>query len=197
MASENKDEITLLLKRWQVGDRDAESKIFELLLPELRKIAACCFRNERSGHTLQPTALVNEAFLRLAAAKNIDWQDRGHFLALAARIMRRYLIDYARPRPSIHFLPLEGLPERVLGKHTNLELAVAVDALLDELAKESHQRRAVVELKFFLGLTDAEAAEALNLTLHTFQREWHRARKWLFERLTTEPWTTLPNKMTI
>jgi RNA polymerase sigma-70 factor, ECF subfamily len=194
MVGQN-NEITHLLRRWQGGDADAEAKIFELLLPELRKIAACCFRNERSGHTLQPTALVNEAFLRLAVAKNIEWQDRGHFLAVAARIMRRYLIDHARSRPSIQFLPMEGLPERVLGKHSKLELAVAVDALLDELARECHQRRAVVELKFFLGLTDAEAAEALNLTLHTFQREWHRARKWLFERLTTEPWKALPSKM--
>jgi RNA polymerase sigma-70 factor, ECF subfamily len=181
-------EITQLLQRWRGGDREAESKIFDLLMPELRKIAARCFRHERAGNSLQPTLLVNEAFLRLAAAKNIDWQHRGHFLAVAARIMRRYLIDHARSRPSVQFLPMEGLPEGLLGKRSKLELAVAVDALLDDLAKESQQRRAVVELKFFLGLGDAEAADALNLKLHTFQREWHRARKWLFERLTTEPW---------
>jgi RNA polymerase sigma factor (TIGR02999 family) len=190
-----KGEITQLLQEWRLGSPEAEAKIFEELLPELRKIAACCFRRERSGHSLQPTLLVNEAFLRLAKAKNIDWQNRGHFLAISAIIMRRYLIDHARSRPSIQFLPMEGLPERVLGNHTKLELAVAVDTLLDELAKESHQRRAVVELKFFLGMTDSEAAESLNLTLHTFQREWHRARKWLFERLTTEPWKTLPAKI--
>jgi len=194
MATE-KDEITQLLRLWQFGDRDAESKIFELLLPELRKIAACCFRNERSAHTLQPTALVNEAFLRLAVAKNIDWQDRGHFLAISARIMRRYLIDYGRSRPSVQFLPMEGLPERVLGKHTKLELATAVDALLVELAKHSPQRAAVVELKFFLGMTDSEAAEALNITLRTLQREWHLARKWLFKRLSTEPWKTSSSQM--
>jgi RNA polymerase sigma-70 factor (ECF subfamily) len=162
-------------------------------MPDLRKIAGCCFRGERPGHTLQPTALVNEAFVRLAAAKNIEWRDRGHFFALAARVMRRYLIDHARSRPSVQFLPMEGLPERVLGKHTRIELAMAVDVLLDELGAESHQRRAVVELKFFLGLTDEEGAEALNLTLHTFQREWYRARRWLFERLTREPWKAAPN----
>lgn len=187
MAAE-KGEITHLLQRWRTGDHEAESKIFEILLPDLRKIAACCFRGERSGSSLQPTVLVNEAFLRLAAAKNIDWQDRGHFLAMSARIMRRYLIQHARSRPSIQFLPMEGLPERVLGKRSKLELAVAVDALLDDLAKESQQKRAVVELKFFLGLGDVEAAKSLNLTLHTFQREWHRARNWLYQRLTTEPW---------
>ena len=191
----NHGEITVLLQQWRTGDSQAESRLFELLMPDLRKIAARCFRGERPGHTLQPTALVNEAFLRLATAKNIDWQDRGHFFALAARIMRRYLIDHARSRPSVAFLPMEGLPERILGKHTKLELAVAVDALLDELEKESHQQRAVVELKFFLGLTDAEAADALNLKLHTLQREWHRARVWLFGRLSTEPWKAVPKTM--
>jgi RNA polymerase sigma-70 factor, ECF subfamily len=179
MATE-KGEITRLLQRWRVGDREAESKIFDLLLPELRKIAACYLRRERPGHTLQPTALVNEAFLRLAAAKSIDWRDRGHFLVVSARIMRRYLIDYAR-RPNIQFLPMEGLPEGVLGKHTKLELVVAIDELLDELSKESPQRAVVVELKFFLGTTDSEAAEALNLKLRTVQREWHEARWWLSE----------------
>jgi len=190
-------EITQLLQQWRAGDAEAESRLFELLMPDLRRIAAKCFRGERPGHTLQPTALVNEAFLRLAAAKNIDWRDRGHFFALAARIMRRYLIDHARARPSVDFLPMEGLPERILGKHTKLELAVAVDGLLDELEKESHQQRAVVELKFFLGLTDAEAADALNLTLHTLQREWYRARKWLFDRLSTEPWKAVPGTTSV
>jgi RNA polymerase sigma-70 factor (ECF subfamily) len=185
-------EITLLLQRWRTGDSQAESRLFTLLMPDLRKIAVRCFRGERPDHTLQPTALINEAFLRLATAKNIDWRDRGHFFALAATIMRRYLIDHARSRPSVDFLPMDGVPEHILGKHTKLELAVAVDALLDQLEKESHQRRSVVELKFFLGLTDEESAEAMNLTLHTFQREWYRARKWLFERLSTEPWKSVP-----
>lgn len=192
MATES-GEITRLLQRWRGGDREAESKIFDLLFPELRRIAACYLRRERPGHTLQPTALVNEAFLRLAASKSIDWQDRGHFLVVSARIMRRYLIDYARQRPNIQFLPMEGLPESVLGKHTKLELLLTIDALLDELSKESHQRAVVVELKFFLGTTDSEAAEALNLKLRTVQREWHEARWWLLERLGTEPWKA-PNK---
>ena len=180
-------EITNLLRQWRIGEGQVEGRLFELLMPDLRKIAGHCFRGERSGHTLQPTALVNEAFIRLAKTKNIEWQDRGHFLAISARVMRRYLIDHARGHPNISFVPLEGLPERVLGTRTPLELAIAVDILLDQLGEESRQRRAVVELKFFLGLTDVEAAESLNLTLHTFQREWHRARRWLFERLTACP----------
>jgi hypothetical protein len=95
-------EITQLLQQWRAGDPHAESALFELLMPDLRKIAGCCFRGERPGHTLQPTALVNEAFVRLVHARNIDWRDRGHFFALAARIMRRYLIEHARGQPSVH-----------------------------------------------------------------------------------------------
>jgi len=177
--------VTELLQRWRTGDREAESQLFEALMPELRTIAARCFRGERSAHTLQPTALVNEAFFRLARAKNIDWHDRGHFFAIASVIMRRLLIDHARSRPDAELMPIEGLPEHVLTKSTPLEQAIAIDALLDELAKESPQQRKVVELKFSLGLTDEEAADALNLKLRTLQREWHRARRWLFERLST------------
>lgn len=176
-------EITRLLRQWQEGDKDVESQLFELLMPDLRRIADRYFRNERKDHTLQPTALINEAFLRLAKAKNIEFNDRGHFFAVAATIMRRYLIDYARARPDVQHLPMEGFADRILGTYTKLELAVAVDALLEELGRESPQRRSIVELKFFLGLTDEEAAQALNLTLHTLQREWARARRWLFERL--------------
>ncbi|MGC2111056.1 MAG: ECF-type sigma factor [Candidatus Korobacteraceae bacterium] len=184
----NPGEITKLLQRWRTGDREAESTLFALLMPDLRKIAGHCFRGERPGHILQPTALVNEAFLRLAKVKKIEWADRGHFLALAARVMRRYLIDHARSQPSVKFLPMEGLPEPIARGRTPIELAIAIDGLLDQLESESHQRCAIVELKFFLGLTDSEAADALNLKLHTLQREWHRARVWLFERLSTESW---------
>jgi RNA polymerase sigma factor (TIGR02999 family) len=182
-------EITRLLHAWRGGDTRAESKLFEVLLPDLRRIAGRCFRSERADHTLQPTALVNEAFLRLARARNVDWRDRGHFLALAARVMRHYLIDHARAQPSVQFVALDGLPEHLLGRHTPLELMVSIDKLLDELEAESQTRRAVVELKFFLGMTDDEAAAALEMTLHTFQREWYRARRWLFERLGAEAGT--------
>jgi len=178
--------VTELLQQWRTGDRKAESRLFEVLMPDLRRIAARLFRGERSGHTLQPTALVNEAFFRLARAKNIDWQDRGHFLAIAAVIMRRLLIDHARSHPEVEFLPLEGLPEGLLAESTPLEQAIAMNALLDDLGQESPQQRIVAELKFTLGFTDEEAAEALNLKLRTLQREWLRARKWMFERLTGE-----------
>ena len=179
--------ITELLHEWQTGDRDAESRLFELLMPDLHRIAARCFRGERAGHTLQPTALVNEAFFRLARAKSIEWHDRGHFFAVAALMMRRLLIDHARSRPEAELLPIEGLPERLYARHTPLEQAILIDTLLEELGRESPLQRQVVELKFSLGLTDQEAAEALNLSIRTLQREWYRARKWLFERLTESP----------
>lgn len=175
--------VTELLQQWRTGDREAEARLFEVLMPDLRAIAARCFRGERPGHTLQPTALVNEAFFRLARARNIDWQDRGHFFAIASVIMRRLLIDHARSRPEVQLLPMEGLPERFVADSTPLEQAIAIDLLLEELGRESPQQRKVVELKFSLGLTDEEAAEALNLKVRSLQREWHRARKWLFVRL--------------
>ncbi|HUI83030.1 MAG TPA: ECF-type sigma factor [Candidatus Binatia bacterium] len=180
---EEPGEITVLLHRWQGGDKDAESQLFQLLLPELRKIAGYCFRRERPNHTLQPTALINEAFLRLAKMKKIDWQDRGHFLAMAARMMRRLLIDYARARPTVYFAPLEELPEIVQGNRTPREMEIALASLLDELEAESAQKRTIVDLKHVFGLTDEEVAEALNLKVRTVQREWHDARIWLFQRM--------------
>ena len=177
-------EVTQMLRRWRAGDADVETRLFELLLPDLHKIAECCFRREPAGNTLQPTALVNEAFLRLAKSKAIDWQDRGHFLAISATVMRRFLIERARVRPDIIFLPMDEVPEGALGTRTPSELVIAVDELLNELEKTSPMQRSVVEVKFFLGLTDQEGAVAFDLTLHTFQREWSRARRWLFARLT-------------
>lgn len=176
-------EIALLLQRWRNGDRAAEARIFEILMPQLRAIAARALRNEHRGHTLQPTALVNEAFLRLAAAKDIEWHDRGHFLALAARIMRHYLVDHARARFKGKLISWEGFPEELLGNHSQFDLIIAVDRALDELGDKSPRQRDVVEMKFFLGLTDSAAAHALKVPLRTLQREWHQARAWLFERL--------------
>lgn len=176
--------ITELLHRWETGDRDAESRLFEELMPDLRAIAGRHFRGERADHTLQPTALVNEAFVRLAGAKNIEWKDRGHFFAMAAMMMRRILIDHARGRPDVKVLPLEGFPDEFLRQRTPLEQVIDIHRLLDQLREESPQQWRVVELKFWLGMTDEEAAEALDLTLRSLQREWFRARKWLYERLT-------------
>jgi len=186
------EEITLLLQQWRAGDHDAESKLFRVLMPELRKIAERSLRRERRGHTLQRTELVNEIFLKLEKARAIDWQDRGHFLAIVTRMMRRYLIDYARSRPKPELLSMEGLPEGFMAGHTKLEVAVAIDELLDELEKEFPRRCNVVVLISYLGLTPREAAEKLGFSERTVEREWHEGKKWLFDRLTREPCKTAP-----
>jgi RNA polymerase sigma factor (TIGR02999 family) len=179
-------EITVLLQRWRTGDRDAESHLFELLIPDLRKIAGYCLRGERRGHSMQSTLLVNEAFLRLANANQIDWQDRSHFLAVAARIMRHYLIDHARHKGSVVFMPIDGL-DPIGGKRNPGETVIAINLLLDELQEQSPELCEAIELKFFLGLNDDEAAEVLGLPLRTFQRRYQRAKIWLFQRLQSEP----------
>lgn len=185
--TEQNDEITRLLRLWQAGGRNAEAELFELLLPQLRRIAKHQFYRERAGHTLQPTALVNEAFLRLARLKHIDWQDRSHFFAIAGRIMRRYLIDYARRRTDVDVVPLDSIPERLLTGRSRNEVVFQIDGLLDKLEKENPQWCKVVELKFFLGLTDEESAQVLQVSLHTLQRRWYRARHWLYEQLEIKP----------
>jgi len=184
--SEEPGEITVLLHRWQDGDKEAEAQLFQRMMPDLRRIAQNCFRGERPGHTFQPTALVNEAFLRLAAANNIHYNHRIHFLRMSAIFMRRLLIEHARARPCVQFSPLEGLPERFLSRYTPVETVIMLDRLLDELGEESQELRSVVELKCFLGFTDDETADVLSLTVRSMQRDWHDARRWLFERLTRE-----------
>jgi len=186
--SPDQGDVTVLLRRWQDGDKHAEEQLFQLLLPELRKIAGCCFRRERINHTLQPTALINEAFLRLAALKKIEWQDRGYFLALSARIMRHILIDAARSRGTVQFSPLDDAPELVQRQLTPREVEIAIDSMLDDLEAEFPLGRKVYELKHVLGLTDEEAAEALGLSLRNLQREWHDTRKWIFQRMLAGGW---------
>ncbi len=135
---------------------------------------------------MQSTLLVNEAFLRLANANQIDWQDRSHFLAVAARIMRHYLIDHARHKGSVVFMPIDGL-DPIGGKRNPGETVIAINLLLDELQEQSPELCEAIELKFFLGLNDDEAAEVLGLPLRTFQRRYQRAKIWLFQRLQSEP----------
>jgi RNA polymerase sigma factor (TIGR02999 family) len=177
------DDITVLLHRWQAGDLAAQAELYEILMPELRRMAARYLRKERSDHTLQATVLVNEAFLRLNAGKPIAWNDRRHFLAVTANIMRRYLIDYARGRPEARRLPLEACADGLASPWVDCDRVLAIDALLDQLETHSPLQRAVVDCKFFLGMTDTEAAAALEMPVRTLQREWSHARWWLFERL--------------
>jgi RNA polymerase sigma factor (TIGR02999 family) len=174
--------ITQLLQQWRTGDRSAENELFAIVLPRLHQLARFLMKRERRDHTLQPTELVDEVYLRLVAAQDQDWRSRQHFYAITARVMRRYLIDYARGRPHAKVVALEGLENLVPSDQGQLELAVEIDRLLEELTVAQPEWCTVVELKFFLGLTDEEAADAMGLRLRTMQRMWRDARQWLFER---------------
>ncbi|MCW5980463.1 MAG: RNA polymerase subunit sigma-70 [Bryobacteraceae bacterium] len=179
-------DVTLLLQRWRGGDRDAEGRLFELILPELRRLARRQLQRERRDHTLEPTELVDQMYLRLAAsagAREIEYRNRAHFFAIAARVMRRILIDYARGRSPAVFLDADALAGWGVARDAGLEQAAQLDLLLDELEKQDPAGCSVVELKFFLGLTDEETSEALGQPVRTIQRQWHDARRWLFERL--------------
>jgi len=188
-------EVTMLLHAWSAGDRAVESRLFELLLPDLHKLARTLLRNERADHSLQATALMNEAYLRLVNARERDWENRRHFLAVAARAMRHLLIDHARARAKGVKTPLDGVEEILRGRDSQLELGIAINGLLDELDKIHPEWCSIVEMKFFAGFTDEETAEALGTPLRSMQRKFGDARRWLFERLepqgtaNPQPWT--------
>ncbi len=177
----NPAEVTQLLHQWRAGDPVAENLLFNIVLPELRRLAQMQMRKERPGHSLDPTALVNEIYFKLSSARHQDWQNRGHFFAVAARAMRRYLIDYARARRNGEKVPLDGAAEALAGPKDNFEQAVLIDVLLDKMGNAEWCR--IVEFKYFLGLTDDEAAELMGINVRKFQREWFDARRWLFDQL--------------
>lgn len=185
MDTDNRD-VTTLLQNWQSGDRAAEARLFELVLPELQRIARRCMSRERTDHTLEPTELVGEVYEKLVRATDRNIQNRSHFFAIAARSMRWHLIDHARRRRPGTEVPLDEL-EAILPVSSDIETAVLVSELLDELARSKPDWCTVVELRYFLGFTDEQAAEALNVSSRTTKRYWHDARRWLFERLGDEP----------
>lgn len=182
-TSDQSDQITELLHRWREGNTEAEKQLFEIVAPNLKRLAHYLMKRERKDHPLQATELVSEAYLRLIAAKDRDWQNRKHFFAIAARVMRRCLIDFAR-RPSAPVVPIE--PGRDLPSAWPPVDAVIFGELLDELARVKPEWCTVVEMKHFLGFTDVEAAKETGVPLRTVQRMWLDARKWLYERM--RPW---------
>ena len=181
--SEKTEEVTELLHRWRQGDRAAENELFELVLPNLRRLAHYFMKRERPGHPLQPTELVDQIYFKLVAAKDRDWRNRRHFFAIAARAMRRYLIDHARGRPDAEFVALEGIEDFLPASSPRVDVALTVDRLLNGLGEVNPDWCMVVEMKYFLGLTDEEAAEAMGIKLRTMQRMWSDARHWLFSRM--------------
>lgn len=180
-------EVTALLRAWSAGDRTVEDRLFELVLPDLHKIAAALMHKERAGHSFQPTALLNETYVRLVGARENDWEDRRHFFAVAARAMRRFLIDHARGRrPKGGTVSIDGIEEMLKGREPQIEIALSINGLLDELAVTHPDWCSVVEMKFFWGFTDEETAGALDMPLRSMQRKFGDARRWLYERLESE-----------
>jgi RNA polymerase sigma factor (TIGR02999 family) len=176
-------DITQLLQQWRAGSREAENRLFTLVLPDLRRLAHYLMQRERRDHSLQATELVDQIYFRMVTAKDRDWQNRKHFYAIAARAMRRHLIDHARGRPAAEFVALEGFENILPADSGKIDQALAVDRLLNELAETKPEWSMLVEMKFFLGLTDDEAAEAMGVKLRTMQRTWNDARRWLYTRM--------------
>lgn len=185
---------TLLLNLAARGDPKASSRLLDLIYDELRALAAAQMARERNDHTLQPTALVHEAYLKLVDQRNIQWQGKSHFMALAATMMRRILVDHAR----IHKAAKRGGSERAEGRVSfeQAEAAIAtfdtlnpgldleaLDAALKELAALDERQARVVDLRFFAGLDVIQAAELLGVSERTVKNDWRFARAWLAERL--------------
>jgi len=180
--------ITHLLQRWSLGDSEAAERVFPLIYDELRRIASREMRREREGHTLQATAIVHEAYLRLSGHEGFQWASRAQFFAFAAHLIRRILVDYARHQ---NRRKRGGGAEKVtLAEAMSLVNApspdlVAVDEALARLEAIDPRKASIVELRFFAGLTLEETAEQLAISPETVGREWRRARAWLYDELAT------------
>jgi RNA polymerase sigma factor (TIGR02999 family) len=178
--------ITLLLQGWSSGDQAAAERVLPLVYDELRRIAARQLRRERDDHTLQATAIVHEAYLRLSSQEGLEWPSRAHFFAFAARLIRRILVDYARTRNRAkrggrcETVTLVEIADLALAQSPDL---LALDQALSGLEKVDPRKSAVVELKFFAGLSLDEIAEQLGVSPETVSRDWRRARAWLYSVL--------------
>jgi RNA polymerase sigma factor (TIGR02999 family) len=178
--------VTRLLEEWRNGDREALDRLIPVVYDELRRLAARRLRRERPGHTLQTTALINEAYLRLVDAQGVRWQSRAHFFAVAANLMRRILVDHARKNGADKRggsgirLPLDEAV--AVGGERDVDL-IAVDEALERLTSLDPQQARIVELRFFTGLSVEETAEALGVSPRTVNRDWGVAKAWLHREL--------------
>ena len=176
------EDITQLLSNWREGDTDALERLVPLVYPELRRMAKRHMAREDPNHTLQTSALINEAYLKLIDRQQTEWQDRGHFYAVAAQVMRHILIDHARRHlydkrgGGAQHVPLE---EAEIIKAERAAELIALDEALKGLAKLDARRGQIVELKFFAGLSAEEIGNVLNISPATVQREWRAAKAWL------------------
>jgi RNA polymerase sigma factor (TIGR02999 family) len=180
-------EVTLLLAEMRLGHKDALARLMPLVYGELRRLAGHYLRGERIGHTLQPTALVHEAFLRLLGQDRAGWEHRGQFIGVAAQLMRRILVDYARQRAANKRAGASvTLNEELLWAEQDsdrTEEILAVDEVLARLAELDPQQARVVELRYFAGLSVEETAEVIEISPRTVKRDWAMARAWLRAQL--------------
>ena len=192
MAHEAPSQVTKLLQDWRAGERSASDALLPLIYDELRRLAHHHLRNERPNHTLQSTALVNEAYLRLVGQNLPKWESRAHFFAIAAQLMRQILVDYARRHRAskrgsgVCMLTLDdavALPQR---KDVDV---VALDDALNTLAEVDPRQSRVVELRFFAGLSLEETSEVMGIATATVQRDWTAARAWLHREISRSPRT--------
>jgi len=183
-------EVTNLLIELKNGNREAESRLMPLVYHELRRLASRYMRGERPGHTLQATALVHEAYLRLVGHEDVDWQNRAHFFGVAANLMRRILVDHARAKQAKKRGGGDqkvSLDVAVLVRPEAPEQFLALDEALERLAKRDPRQARIVELRYFGGLSEEEAAEILEVSVRTVKRDWSVARAWLYQQLNPQP----------
>lgn len=186
MDHTGREDVTILLAELTKGNEEAASKLIPMVYDELRRLAGGYMRRERGDHTLQPTALVHEAYLKLVAQRSVDWKSRAHFFGIAAQVMRRILVDYARG----HLREKRGGGQRavpmdetlVFAPEQSLEL-VKLDEALERLAKLDPRQGKIVELRFFGGLTVEQTAELLGISPKTVKRDWSMAKAWLHGEL--------------
>lgn len=179
-------QVSELLANWNQGDAEARDALMPLVYNELRKLAASHLRHERNDHTLQPTALVNEVYLRLAEQKNVQWQDKSHFFGVTANLMRRILVDHARSHLADKRgsgLPKVSLNEAVAMSRERPAELLALDESLTRLAAADAQQSRIVELRVFAGLTIEQTAEVLGISPATVKRDWNLAKAWLLREI--------------
>jgi RNA polymerase sigma factor (TIGR02999 family) len=181
------EQVTALLRAWNDGDESARDALLPMVYAELHRLARLYMSRERPGQTLQPTALVHEAYLRLVDIRRVRWEDRAHFFAVSARVMRRVLVDIARSRRSLKRaggLRRVAFDEQMLTANEWSASLLALDDALRELAQHDLRKSQVVELRFFGGLDVEETADALHISARTVMRDWKLARAWLTREMT-------------
>ena len=190
MASGSAPDVTQLLVNWSQGDQGALEQLMPLVYGELRRLASSYLRRERSNHTLQSTALVHEAFMRLVNQQDVQWRNRAHFYAIAAQMIRRILVDYARSQHAEKrgsgAVKLALDDAMAVPQQADMDLLGLNDAL-DRLAELDARQSRIVELRFFAGLSIEETAEVMHLSPASIKREWNTARAWLFREMTRHP----------